>query len=218
MNFATTLLTMGALLCLPAAGLAQTQDPTPQPKPVAQKETPPAPTQQGERVQQGEKAKDKAGEKAKDDCANCPDAKAVPAGATAKAVDLAKGMKLKDFTPISDILAAPEKFEGKRVLVKGPAVAVCEKRGCWINLKSDKDASKALRVKVEDGEIVFPMTVMGKEVQAEGVVEKLVIPVETLREALKKSAEAKGETFDPASVKEPRVVWQLKGLGAKFPK
>ena len=107
-------------------------------------------------------------------------------------------------------------LEGKRVLVKGEAVAVCEKRGCWVNLKSDKEATKALRVKVEDGEIVFPMTCLGKEVQVEGVVEKMVIPVETLREAGKKAAEAKGEKFDPASVKEPRTVWQLKGLGAKF--
>lgn len=151
-----------------------------------------------------------------EDCTNCADKQMVPAGAKAKVVDLEKGMKLKVVTPIADILAAPDKFEGKRVLVKGPAVGVCETRGCWVNLRSEKDARKALRVKVEDGEIVFPMTLLGQEVQAEGVIEKLVIPVETLRAAAKKQAEAKGQPFDPESIQEPRVVWQLKGLGARF--
>ena len=35
-------------------------------------------------------------------------------------------------------------------------------------------------------------------------------------EALKKRAEAKGETFDPKSVTGPLVTWQLRGLGARF--
>lgn len=150
-----------------------------------------------------------------DDCSNCPDALAKSATAVEADV-LSKGMRLTEFTPISAILAAPETFEGQRVLVKGDAVAVCETRGCWVNLKSEADVSKALRVKVEDGEIVFPMSVKGHEVQVEGVVEKVVIAEEDYRALLRKRAEDKGETFDPASVTGPKISWQLKGLGAKF--
>ncbi|MBM4062865.1 MAG: DUF4920 domain-containing protein, partial [Planctomycetes bacterium] len=153
----------------------------------------------------------------KADCGGCID-KQMQAASPATKADTSKGMKLKETTPISEILAAFEKFEGKRVLVKGIALGTCAKRGCWVNLKSEKDNKSFLRVKVEDGEIVFPMTVVGKEVQVEGIVEKMVIPVETLREQGQKTAEAKGEKFDPASIKEPRIVWQLKGLGAKWDK
>ncbi len=212
MKIAATIVTVSLFLCAPDVAPAQTQEPPKEAK-VTPPQDPPAPAPQGDAKKPTEKPK---ADKDKDGCGDCPDKQLVPAGTAPKKVDLTKGMKLKDYTLISDILAAPDKFEGKRVLVKGPAVAVCEKRGCWVNLKSDKDAAKALRVKVEDGEIVFPMTALGKEVQAEGVVEKMVIPVATLREAAKKKAEAKGEKFDPESIKEPRVIWQLKGLGAKF--
>ncbi|MEZ5963740.1 MAG: DUF4920 domain-containing protein [Planctomycetota bacterium] len=150
-----------------------------------------------------------------EDCANCPDATAM-GDAHSTTPDLAKGITLSEVTPISRILAAPADFEGKRLLVKGVAVDVCEKRGCWVTLKSEADNGKALRVKVEDGEIVFPLTLKGHEVEVEGVVEKLVTPEETYRELLRKRAESKGEAFDPTSVKGPLVTWQLRGLGARW--
>ncbi|MCC7014047.1 MAG: DUF4920 domain-containing protein [Planctomycetes bacterium] len=156
-----------------------------------------------------------AADKAGADCSACPDALAKPATDVAADV-LKKGMFLSELTPISKILAAPASFEGQRVRVVGDAVAVCETRGCWINLKSEADAAKFLRVKVEDGEIVFPMTVKGHPVEVEGVVQKVVISVEDYRAILKARADQKGESFDPATVTEPKVSWQLKGLGAKF--
>ena len=175
----------------------------------------PAPTAAKEASATAAKDAGKDATKEKSDCASCPDAMAQTEG-PGKTDNLAKGITLKDYTPISKILAAPASFEGKRVLVKGEAVAVCEKRGCWVTLKSDADNSKSLRVKVEDGEIVFPLTVKGDQVEAEGIVQKVVTPEADYREALRKRAEAKGETFDPKSVTGPLVTWQLRGLGARF--
>jgi hypothetical protein len=125
------------------------------------------------------------------------------------------GLSLEEFTKISDILARPDEFEGKRVKIKGEAIGVCEKRGCWIELKGDQPF-QSIRIKVEDGEIVFPMSSKGREVVAEGVLQKLVFPVEKHREILASRAKAKGEAFDPASVTEELVVWQIKGLGAQI--
>lgn len=214
MKIVSTVFTIGAFALLSGQVMAQNGE-----KPVAEKPVAEKPATETPKVQPPEKCeqdKGKAPEEGKENCGNCADKQAVSGTKAGKDVDLSKGMKLKDFTPISDILAAPEKFEGKRVLVKGPAVGVCESRGCWVKLRSEKSAKQALRVKVEDGEIVFPMTVMGNEVQAEGIVEKTIYPIEVVRDAYKRQAEAKGEKFDPESVKEPLVVWQLKGLGAKF--
>ena len=63
---------------------------------------------------------------------------------------------------------------------------------------------------------MFPLTVKGSEVVAEGILEKLVTPEETWREILRKQAESKGETFDPKSVTGPKITWQIKGLGARW--
>lgn len=157
-------------------------------------------------------------EKPKDDCANCVDAVQVSATPAAKAEGLQKGITLTEFTPISKIVAAFPEFEGKRVLVKGEAVSVCATRGCFVTLKSDDSNQKALRVKVEDGEIVFPMSVKGQVVEAEGIIEKTVIKEEDYRKILQDRATKDGKEFDPASVKGDYISWQLRGLGAKFPK
>ena len=125
------------------------------------------------------------------------------------------GIQLTDFTKISEILAKPEEFEGKRVLVQGEAVGVCTKRGCWVDIKGDEPFAK-IQVKVDDGVIVFPATCIGKKVVAEGTVEKLTIPEERHKEIMKARAEKKGEEFDPASVSGPMIVWRIHGVGARI--
>jgi hypothetical protein len=80
---------------------------------------------------------------------------------------------LSDTTLISAILTEPDAYVGQRVLVAGTVVEVCEKRGCWMQVASDQEF-QALRVKVEDGVIVFPMTARGHAAVVEGIVEKIV--------------------------------------------
>ena len=86
-----------------------------------------------------------------------------------------KGITLQQETKISDILANPDAFVGKKVLVSGTIVDVCAHKGCWIEIAGEK-AGEKIRVKVKEGEIVFPMTAKGRKVLAEGVVEKVVKP------------------------------------------
>ena len=83
-------------------------------------------------------------------------------------------LTLSEKTPISEILADAESFVGKKVLVEGTVVGVCAKRGCWINLSGDKEFEQ-IRIKVNDGEIVFPMEVKGKTATVEGEVYSVVI-------------------------------------------
>jgi hypothetical protein len=124
-----------------------------------------------------------------------------------------KKITLKEKTKISDILANPEKYNGKRVLVEGPITEVCKKRGCWIRLGSDKEF-ETMTFKVQDGVIVFPMEVKGKTAVAEGVVSVVTTSVEDQIDQGKKRAKETGEEFDPASVKGPKTVIQIKGEGA----
>jgi len=78
-------------------------------------------------------------------------------------------LTLTEVTKVSDIYANPETFSGKRVLVQGPIVDVCAQMGCWLALGSDKEF-ETIRFKVEDGVIVFPMSIKGMNAKVEGVI------------------------------------------------
>ena len=128
-----------------------------------------------------------------------------------------KKLTLSDTTKISTILASPEKFVGKKLLVKGLVLDVCKMRGCWMNIASDKEFQK-IRVKVKDGDIVFPMTAKGKTALVEGELQKFELTKEQVIKMKKHQAEENGEKFDPATVKGGETYYQLKGLGAVISK
>jgi hypothetical protein len=120
---------------------------------------------------------------------------------------------LTDTTLISAILTEPESYVGQRVLVAGTVVEVCEKRGCWMQIAGDQEF-QTLRVKVEDGVIVFPMTARGHQAVVEGIVEKIVMSAEEAREAARHHAEEQGLPFDSTATFEPTTTYQLRGIGA----
>jgi len=114
-----------------------------------------------------------------------------------------KKLTVKEKTKVSDILADPEKFAGKKVLVEGAVVDVCKERGCWIKVASDKEF-ESIRFKVDDGVIVFPLDAKGKTALVEGVVS-----VKTYsKEDLVKQGEAH------AKEEGTKSVVQIKGEGA----
>jgi hypothetical protein len=124
-----------------------------------------------------------------------------------------KEITLKEPMRVSDILANPGTYDGKKVLVEGAVVDVCKKRGCWIKLASDKEF-ESIRFKVEDGVIVFPMEAKGKTARAEGVVSVKTYSVEDLVAQGKEHAKEQGTAFDPSTVKGPKTVVQIQGEGA----
>jgi len=124
-----------------------------------------------------------------------------------------KKVTLKEKTKISSILENPKAYVGKKVLVEGTVVGVCEKRGCWIELASDKQFQK-IKVKVNDGEIVFPLEEKGKTALVEGEVYEIKMTKEQALERAKHEAEEHGKEFDPNSVTGPVTYYQIKGLGA----
>lgn len=124
-----------------------------------------------------------------------------------------EALTLQDTTLISDILAQPDEWVDVRVLVQGTVVEVCEMRGCWVELGSDEEF-QSIRVKVEDGVIVFPMSARGLHAVVEGVVERLELTEEEVLERARHHAEEQGEEFDPSTVTGPETIFQLRGIGA----
>jgi cytochrome c-type biogenesis protein CcmE len=125
------------------------------------------------------------------------------------------GKGVSDAAPVrlSELMAKPDAYVGKVVKVEGLVTEVCPKRGCWINVAGDKEF-QTIRVKVEDGVIVFPLTDKGKKVVAEGTFRKVELTKEQAIERAKHEAEEKGTKFDPASVTGPLTVYQIQGTGA----
>ena len=127
-----------------------------------------------------------------------------------------QGVTLADETKISAILDNSATYVGEKVKVSGLVIDVCSTRGCWIYLAGDREFEK-IRIKVTDGEIVFPMEARGKKAVVEGIVESLELTREEVVARRKHHAEETGTTFDPTSVTSGESVLRIRGLGAEIP-
>jgi hypothetical protein len=133
---------------------------------------------------------------------------------TAFAADkpLGKPLTLKQAMPLATLMASPDKFTGQTVQVTGKVTEVCEMAGCWMNLTDTK--GNLLRIKVDDGDIVFPKTAVGKPAIAEGKLEKLERTREQLIEEGKEEAREQHRKFDASKIKSGKTIYQIAGTGA----
>lgn len=136
-----------------------------------------------------------------------------PAPEPMKGTAYGEALTLTDTTRVSAILDAPQEWVGRKVLVAGTVVQVCQERGCWIQLASDRE-HQMLRVKVEDGVIVFPMSAMGHFAVVEGTIEALPVTAEEARTQARRHAEETKAAFDSTRVFADTTIYQIRGLGA----
>jgi hypothetical protein len=111
----------------------------------------------------------------------------------AKTVSYGEGLTLSEPVPIPDLLSDPDDYVGEKVRIDGVITGVCKKRGCWMQL-TDPETGQGVRIKVEDGVIVFPYTAMGHRGSAEGIFEAVKLTPEQIaaREERKHAAHDHG--------------------------
>jgi hypothetical protein len=126
---------------------------------------------------------------------------------------LGQPLKLSEPVPVAEIGRNPQKFSGKIVQVRGKVTEVCEMAGCWMNLV-DPAGNSSIRIKVNDGEIVFPKTAIGKIAVAEGTLKEFKLTREQMIARAKHEAEEQGRKFNPDSVKSGGTIYQIQGTGA----
>ena len=124
------------------------------------------------------------------------------------------GLVLKESTALQAIMAEPEGYENRIVQVHATIDEVCPRRGCWIDIADATGTS--VRVKVTDGDIVFPLSAKGHEAVVEGIVERIEMTEEEHRAWKEHEAEELGVSFDPTTVTGPMTTWRLQGLGARI--
>ncbi len=134
---------------------------------------------------------------------------------SAKNQDLGKPLTLKQPMNVGTVVSTPEPLVGKTVQVKGKVTEVCEMAGCWMALV-DPETSQMIRVKVNDGEIVFPKEAIGKLAIAEGTLKKMVLTKEQTIARMKHEADEMGRKFDPAKITTGMTIFQINGTGARL--
>jgi len=128
-------------------------------------------------------------------------------------VRLGQELALTEVIPIETITAKPAAFNGKMVQVKGRVTEVCEMMGCWMKLVSNS-GKESVRIKVNDGDVVFPKTAVGKMAVAEGKLTTMELTREQVIAQAKHEAEEQGRTFHPETIKSGATVVQIQGSGA----
>ena len=123
--------------------------------------------------------------------------------ALAGEVKLGKPLTLKKAMTVEKLLAKADRKAGKTVKVRGTIRAFCQGMGCWMEL-ADRTDGKGIRIKVEDGVIVFPKDAAGKTATAEGALSKVV--------AEAKHQHAAGQ--HDKDCEQPGAVYQIQGTGA----
>jgi hypothetical protein len=126
---------------------------------------------------------------------------------------LGKSIAIDQAVPVAEVMSDPARHAGKTVLVKGKVTETCERMGCWMNL-ADETSGKHVRVKVNDGDIVFPRTAIGKIAVAQGRLVKLALTREQAVAAARHEAEEQNRKFDPATVNSSVIIYQIQGEGA----
>ena len=84
-----------------------------------------------------------------------------------------------------------------------------------MTIASDKRFQN-LRIKVKDGDMVFPLSAKGSEAIATGNLTELKYSLKQTRRVLAHRAEEEGKAFDPASVIEPMTMYQLVPTGVSI--
>ena len=85
------------------------------------------------------------------------------------------------------------------VKVEGVIEEVCPMRGCWLQVVGESDYNK-IRIKVKDGDIVFPLSSKGRKVVAEGQFSVLTLNEKQAKNWKKHLAAEKGIKIDTASI------------------
>lgn len=71
--------------------------------------------------------------------------------------------------PVEQLLVQPASYLDKVVTISGQIDSVCSKQGCWMKFTANSEQGP-FRIKVRDGDMVFPLSAKGKTAYATGTV------------------------------------------------
>ena len=119
---------------------------------------------------------------------------------------------------IVDLISNKDVFINKEVKVRGFVNDVCPMRGCWLE-GVDENGIDKLRIKVTDGDIVFPLSAKGRNIEAEGQFSILNLNKQQAKNWKKHLAAEKGIEIDTSEIilsQNDYFEYRLNTAGAKI--
>ena len=119
---------------------------------------------------------------------------------------------------VGELLSVAEDYLGKNIKVTGVITDVCPMRGCWIEVMDNQTQDK-IRIKVIDGEIVFPLSAKGSNVTAEGLFIKLELSAKQAKNWKHHLALEKGIELDTSKMilsQKDYYEYRIKSSSAKI--
>jgi hypothetical protein len=71
--------------------------------------------------------------------------------------------------PLATVLSSPAEYMKTPVVVEGVVTNACERKGCWMQLKTAADADQSVRITFKDYAFFVPLDSKGMKARAEGV-------------------------------------------------
>ena len=109
---------------------------------------------------------------------------------------------------IEEIEKGGKKLEN--IVVQAEITGVCQKKGCWITLKNNKQ--ETIFVKMKDYAFFLPMSSMGKTVLLHGEMDKKITSVEELKHYAKDANKPKEEI---EKITQPKTEYRFLASGIK---
>ena len=119
---------------------------------------------------------------------------------------------------IVDLISNKDVFINKEVKIRGLVNEVCPMRGCWLEVMDENGIDK-LRIKVTDGDIVFPLSAKGRNIEAEGQFSILTLNKQQAKNWKKHLAAEKGIEIDTSEIilsQNDYFEYRLNTAGAKI--
>ena len=119
---------------------------------------------------------------------------------------------------IKDLISNKDVFINKKVKIRGLIKEVCPMRGCWLEV-TDENGIDKLRIKVTDGDIVFPLSARGRNIEAEGQFSILTLNKQQAKNWKKHLAAEKGIEIDTSEIilsQNDYFEYRLNTAGAKI--
>ena len=100
---------------------------------------------------------------------------------------------------VDELINNRDDYINSIVKIEGVIEEVCPMRGCWLQVVGEGDYNK-IRIKVKDGDIVFPLSSKGRKVVAEGQFSVLTLNKKQAKNWKKHLAAERGIDIDTASI------------------
>jgi hypothetical protein len=109
--------------------------------------------------------------------------------------------------PLSSAIKNFDSFKNQEILVTGKVSEVCQKKGCWINLK---EGEQTVKIEFKDYGFFVPFSLRGKSVRAQGKLQQKTLSESEQKHYLKDAGKDQKEV---QRVKEPIMVFSFVANG-----